>query len=147
MSSSRAKGLITSTEVTSSIILCHQSPDDRRCGLWLECSVNPVKRRVPLLLVKGTGHSVVYNSRKVRGARSVTICRAVVYVLRELRHLFDRTDCDSVEPMNYSTLLSYCSFHALLCFFFSIPLQAYKGPEDYRRLRLPDFKTIGTGRL
>ena len=24
------------------------------------------------------------------------------------------------------------------------PLQAWKGPEGYRRLRLPDFKTIGT---
>jgi len=26
----------------------------------------------------------------------------------------------------------------------AIPLQARKGPEDSRRLRLPDFKTIGT---
>jgi hypothetical protein len=26
----------------------------------------------------------------------------------------------------------------------SIPLQAWIGPEDSRRLRLPDFKTIGT---
>jgi hypothetical protein len=25
-----------------------------------------------------------------------------------------------------------------------IPLQAWTGPEDSRRLRLPDFKTIGT---
>jgi hypothetical protein len=28
----------------------------------------------------------------------------------------------------------------------SIPLQAWKGPESSRRLRLPDFKTIGTWR-
>jgi len=28
----------------------------------------------------------------------------------------------------------------------AIPLQAWTGPEDYRRLRLPDFKTIGTWR-
>jgi hypothetical protein len=25
----------------------------------------------------------------------------------------------------------------------AIPLQALTGPEDFRRLRLPDFKTIG----
>jgi hypothetical protein len=28
----------------------------------------------------------------------------------------------------------------------AIPLQALTGPEDSRRLRLPDFKTIGTRR-
>jgi hypothetical protein len=26
----------------------------------------------------------------------------------------------------------------------AIPLQAWRGPEGTRRLRLPDFKTIGT---
>jgi hypothetical protein len=26
----------------------------------------------------------------------------------------------------------------------AIPLQALTGPEDSRRLKLPDFKTIGT---
>jgi len=26
----------------------------------------------------------------------------------------------------------------------AIPLQAWTGPEGYRKLRLPDFKTIGT---
>jgi hypothetical protein len=26
----------------------------------------------------------------------------------------------------------------------AIPLQAWTGPQDSRRLRLPDFKTIGT---
>jgi hypothetical protein len=26
----------------------------------------------------------------------------------------------------------------------AIPLQAWRGPEGFRRLRLPDFKTIGT---
>jgi hypothetical protein len=26
----------------------------------------------------------------------------------------------------------------------AIPLQAWRSPEDSRRLRLPDFKTIGT---
>jgi len=26
----------------------------------------------------------------------------------------------------------------------AIPLQAWTGPEDSRRLRFPDFKTIGT---
>ena len=28
--------------------------------------------------------------------------------------------------------------------FLAIPLQAWRGPEGSRRLRLPDFKTIGT---
>jgi len=27
----------------------------------------------------------------------------------------------------------------------AIPLQAWTGPEGSRKLRLPDFKTIGTG--
>jgi len=26
----------------------------------------------------------------------------------------------------------------------AIPLQAWRGPEDSSRLRLPDFKTVGT---
>jgi len=26
----------------------------------------------------------------------------------------------------------------------AIPLLAWRGPEGFRRLRLPDFKTIGT---
>jgi hypothetical protein len=26
----------------------------------------------------------------------------------------------------------------------AIPLQAWTGPEGFRRLRLPDFKTVGT---
>jgi len=26
----------------------------------------------------------------------------------------------------------------------AIPLQVWTGPEDFRRLRLPDFKTVGT---
>jgi hypothetical protein len=26
----------------------------------------------------------------------------------------------------------------------AIPLQTWTGPEGYRRLRIPDFKTIGT---
>jgi len=26
----------------------------------------------------------------------------------------------------------------------AIPLQAWKGPEGFRRLMLPDFKTVGT---
>ena len=29
----------------------------------------------------------------------------------------------------------------------AIPLQVWTGPEGSRKLRLPDFKTIGTGRL
>jgi hypothetical protein len=42
--------------------------------------------------------------------------------------------------------------HGEICFIYShkkskskaIPLQAWTGPEDSRRLRLPDFKTIDT---
>jgi len=26
----------------------------------------------------------------------------------------------------------------------AIPLQAWRGPEGFRNLRLPDFKTVGT---
>jgi hypothetical protein len=42
------------------------------------------------------------------------------------------------------TLFHYCtSIHAMLK---AIPLQALTGPERSRRSRLPEFKTIGTGR-
>jgi hypothetical protein len=46
--------------------------------------------------------------------------------------------------------LPYCKFVFLAkvhtprkCITKIIPLQAWRGPEDSRRLRLPDFKTIG----
>jgi len=49
---------------------------------------------------------------------------------------------------------STCSEKGRLCPYFyshkcegngkTIPLQAWTGPEGFRRLRLPDFKTIGT---
>ena len=32
----------------------------------------------------------------------------------------------------------------LLMSYKAIPLQAWIGPEGFRRLRIPDFKTIGT---
>jgi hypothetical protein len=35
-------------------------------------------------------------------------------------------------------------FENLLRKFKEIPLQAWTGPEGFRRLRLTDFKTIGT---
>jgi hypothetical protein len=48
-------------------------------------------------------------------------------------------------------LVSITEVHEILLVFFSplvkdkaIPLQALTGPEGSRRLRLPDFKTIGT---
>jgi hypothetical protein len=31
-----------------------------------------------------------------------------------------------------------------ICIYKAIPLQAWTGPEGSKRLRLPDFKTIGT---
>jgi hypothetical protein len=37
----------------------------------------------------------------------------------------------------------FCKFHEI-CKDKEIPLQALTGPEGSRRLRLPDFKTIGT---
>ena len=40
------------------------------------------------------------------------------------------------------TRFSYVAFKVK-----AIPLQAWTGPEGSRRLRLPDFKTIGTCRL
>ena len=35
-------------------------------------------------------------------------------------------------------------FHNAICKAKAIPLQAWAGPKDSRKLRLPDFKTIGT---
>jgi len=35
-------------------------------------------------------------------------------------------------------------FKTALCYVKSIPLLAWTGPEGSRKLRLPDFKTIGT---
>jgi hypothetical protein len=40
--------------------------------------------------------------------------------------------------------LKVLEFHPLLKIKKAIPLQGWTGPEGYRRLRLPDFKTIGT---
>jgi hypothetical protein len=37
-----------------------------------------------------------------------------------------------------------CTKYRNVLFYFAIPLQAWTGPEGSRRLRLPDFKTIGT---
>jgi hypothetical protein len=48
--------------------------------------------------------------------------------------------------MSYSGLkvLSKCSFTILCKKGKAIPLQAWTGPEDSRKLKLTDFKTIGT---
>jgi len=35
-------------------------------------------------------------------------------------------------------------YYKLSCKSRAIPLQAWTGPEGFRRLRLPDFKTVGT---
>jgi len=48
--------------------------------------------------------------------------------------------------MRRNTPSSFETFARKLCPYKSeaIPLQAWTGPESSRRLRFPDFKTIGT---
>jgi len=41
-----------------------------------------------------------------------------------------------------NVVLKFCEM--FLCKGKAIPLQAWAGPEGSRRMRLPDFKTIGT---
>jgi hypothetical protein len=49
----------------------------------------------------------------------------------------------SLSPLSKNKLL-YKHSHKVIKKGKSIPLQAWTGPEGSRRLRLPDFKTIGT---
>ena len=48
---------------------------------------------------------------------------------------------EDINPLN-AELNPICYLLALK----AIPLQAWKGREGSRRLRLPDFKTVGTSR-
>jgi len=46
--------------------------------------------------------------------------------------------------LKIQTMASMGNFEAKKQYVRAIPLQAWTGPEGSRRLRLPDFKTIGT---
>ena len=48
----------------------------------------------------------------------------------------------ALRPVDTSELINLIDFHQ--CKGKAIPLQSWTGPEGSRRLRLPDFKTIGT---
>jgi hypothetical protein len=50
-----------------------------------------------------------------------------------------------IANRNLATAAS-CRLRCKTCNGKAIPLQAWRGPEGSRRLRLPDFKTIGTWR-
>jgi hypothetical protein len=50
-----------------------------------------------------------------------------------------------VLPIKLTTIIAVYIYNILYFnHFFLIPLQAWTGPEGSRRLRLTDFKTIGT---
>jgi hypothetical protein len=49
-----------------------------------------------------------------------------------------------VNPLNADLLFYDIPQFIYSCKGKAIPLQAWTGPEGSRRLRLPDFKTIGT---
>jgi hypothetical protein len=52
--------------------------------------------------------------------------------------------CPSFHPFSKKQLGSHLTdFHEILYFSKAIPLQALTGPEDSKRLKLPDFKKIG----
>ena len=54
---------------------------------------------------------------------------------------FNRRFCIMmIDELEIEILLYY----KLSCKSRAIPLQAWTGPEGFRRLRLPDFKTVGT---
>jgi len=56
-----------------------------------------------------------------------------------------RTDCEQgVEGSAEHGVSEVCDDISSTYWFFLIPLQAWTGPEGSSRLRLPDFKTVGT---
>jgi hypothetical protein len=50
----------------------------------------------------------------------------------------------AVHPTNLNLKLQNCVKKSKKCRGKSVPLQAWTGPEGSRRLRLQDFKTLGT---
>ena len=55
-------------------------------------------------------------------------------------HHFFHVSRIRVKPLTLRLLMSYIYIYKSK----AIPLQAWTGPEGSRRLRLPDFKTVGT---
>jgi len=61
------------------------------------------------------------------------------HILAILRDLQVWTTCTAYMAICYKIIGRLCKGKA-------VPLQAWTGPEDSSRLRLPDFKTVGTWR-
>jgi hypothetical protein len=75
----------------------------------------------------------------------VTFCCPVPYRIRSL--LVTLYAFRSITFSTLQRMASYsCLFHALLQNLKAIPIQAWAGTQNFRRLRFPDFKTIGTWR-
>jgi hypothetical protein len=94
------------------------------------------------------------------GASSCVFCMVPVYFLIYLSPLCRFTSAvltpavrdvsDTRTCIDFMAVQSYCNVKSLLTqkpedgHIKAIPLQVLTGPEGSRRLRLPDFKTIGT---
>jgi hypothetical protein len=63
-----------------------------------------------------------------------------------IMHLFEKTKDGPTRGRRFENSLSigHDRYTSTLVKDKAIPLQPLKGPEGSRRLRLPDFKTIGT---
>jgi hypothetical protein len=64
-------------------------------------------------------------------------------ILFLLHTIFVKRNKLSVPALN---VLVYVNYYRVKVKGKAIPLQAFTGPDDSRRLRLPDIKTIGTSR-
>jgi len=78
--------------------------------------------------------------------RSVIVCEIIVDLLVRVQNWLQAVWGwhDSIETCRSVIICEI--FVQLLVIVKAIPLQAWTGPEGSRRLRLPDFKTIGTWR-
>ena len=95
-----------------------------------------LKTLCPVLLSEGEDYAMYSKSKQ----EAIKLSDDILYIV----HLTDRLCIDitmeaSHLEANEKNLIDLSGVKGK-----AIPLQAWTGPEGSRRLRLPDFKTIGT---
>ena len=99
--------------------------------------------------------------KRLHGVSEAVVCHMSVFVVMFL-HVRLCVRCARLQNVIVGVILSkqlcqnvpdYDALNEILLYLVfgkgkgkgkAIPLQAWTGPEGYRRLRLPDFKTVGT---
>ena len=96
-------------------------------GNWFSAS-----QKIPRILWKPKVHYRVYKSRHLPYSKQISAVHASIICLQVI--------------YSYKRSVDKISVLHIYIYFLATPLQAWTGPEGSRRLRLPDFKTIGTWR-